>query len=102
MPVYAAGDALEIAEASSAMFNGKIAGLVIAKDMGYSDEEIPAEWYAKAAVLKAHPGAIKGYQTDLPEEGVFLSIIHCLQERFPAIHALQSVLQIAFIPMITR
>lgn len=80
IPVYAAGDALEIAEASSAMFNGKIAGLKIARDCGVGDNGgIPREWYEKAEVLKSHPGAIKGYQENLPEEGVF-PVIHCLQE----------------------
>ncbi|MBP7205395.1 MAG: FAD-dependent oxidoreductase [Candidatus Cloacimonetes bacterium] len=80
IPVYAAGDALEIAEASSAMFNGKIAGLTIVKDCGHGEiGPIPPDWYAKAEVLKSHPGAIKGYQTGLPESGVF-PVIHCLQE----------------------
>ncbi|HNX37301.1 MAG TPA: FAD-dependent oxidoreductase [Candidatus Cloacimonadota bacterium] len=79
IPVYSAGDALEIAEASSAMFNGKIVGLQIAKDMGLALEPIPEEWYQKAEVLKSHPGAVKGYQQNLPEEGVF-PVIHCLQE----------------------
>ncbi|MGC9362336.1 MAG: (2Fe-2S)-binding protein, partial [Candidatus Syntrophosphaera sp.] len=80
IPVYAAGDALEIAEASSAMFNGKIAGLKIARDCGAGEDDgIPEEWYEKAEVLKSHPGKIKGYQENLPEEGVF-PVIHCLQE----------------------
>ncbi len=80
IPVYAAGDALEIAEASSAMFNGKIAGLTIVKDCGHEDMgPVPADWYAKAEVLKSHPGEIKPYQKGLPESGVF-PVIHCLQE----------------------
>ena len=80
IPVYAAGDALEIAEASSAMFNGKIAGLKIARDCGVEEAgDIPQDWYDKAEVLKSHPGAVKGYQNHPAEEGVF-PIIHCLQE----------------------
>ncbi len=80
IPVCAAGDALEIAEASSAMFNGKIAGLTIAKDCGHEEiGPVPADWFAKAEVLKSHPGEIKGYQQGLPESGVF-PVIHCLQE----------------------
>lgn len=79
LPVYAAGDALEIAEASSAMFNGKIAGLIIAKDMGAEVEAIPDEWYKKAEVLKSHPGKIFHYQDLSKAEGVF-PVIHCLQE----------------------
>ena len=80
IPVYAAGDALEIAEASSAMFNGKIAGLNIARECGHPEVgEVPQDWLAKAKVLKSHPGAIKGYQDNTLEEGVF-PVIHCLQE----------------------
>lgn len=80
IPVDSAGDALEIAEASSAMFNGKIAGLKIAKAMlGDTVEDIPQSWYAKAEVLKAHPGMIKTYQ-DIPAKSGVMPIIHCLQE----------------------
>jgi sarcosine oxidase, subunit alpha len=80
IPFYAAGDALEIAEASSAMFNGKIAGLNIARDCGAEAAgAVPQEWSDKAEILKSHPGAIKGYQKNLPESGVF-PVIHCLQE----------------------
>jgi NADPH-dependent 2,4-dienoyl-CoA reductase/sulfur reductase-like enzyme/Fe-S-cluster-containing hydrogenase component 2/bacterioferritin-associated ferredoxin len=79
IPVYAAGDALEIAEASSAMFNGKISGLKIAKAMGADAPDIPQDWYDKAQVLKSHPGAIKGYHDNPSPEGIY-PIIHCLQE----------------------
>lgn len=80
LPVDSAGDALEIAEASSAMFNGKIAGLRIAKALrGDSVEDIPKAWYDKAEVLKAHPGLIKSYQ-DLGDPIGVMPVIHCLQE----------------------
>jgi len=80
IPIDSAGDALEIAEASSAMFNGKIAGLKIASALsGETGNPVPEEWYAKAEALKAHPGIIKGYQNNSTEAGVF-PIIHCLQE----------------------
>ncbi|MBW6516393.1 MAG: FAD-dependent oxidoreductase [Candidatus Cloacimonetes bacterium] len=77
--VFAAGDSDEIAEASSAMFNGKIIGLKLAKYLGAEIDDIPAEWYDKAEVLKRHPG--KTYPQIFPdrEEGVF-PVIHCLQE----------------------
>ena len=48
LPVFAAGDAAEIAEASSAMFNGRIAGLTVARALGATAGEIPAAWKAKA------------------------------------------------------
>jgi thioredoxin reductase/Fe-S-cluster-containing hydrogenase component 2/bacterioferritin-associated ferredoxin len=79
LPVFAAGDALEIAEASSAMFNGKIAGLKIVQKLGTLSDEIPEEWYKKAEILKSHPGIIHPYQDLSNAEGVF-PVIHCLQE----------------------
>ncbi len=79
IPVYAAGDAAEIAEASSAMFNGKIAGLQIADDMQNQSGNIPQSWYEKAEVLKKHPGPIKPQKVCSDETGVF-PILHCIQE----------------------
>ncbi len=77
--VFAAGDAAEIAEASSAMFNGKIMGLKIAKEIGAEVEDIPQSWYKKAEILKSHPGAITPQKLPENEAGV-LPIIHCIQE----------------------
>jgi Fe-S-cluster-containing hydrogenase component 2 len=77
--VFAAGDAAEIAEASSAMFNGRIAGLAVAKALGARVEEVPAAWQAKAELLKSHPGRIEPQVFPEGEEGV-LPVIHCLQE----------------------
>ncbi|MBF0572278.1 MAG: FAD-dependent oxidoreductase [Desulfamplus sp.] len=56
MDVYSAGDAQEIAEASAAMFTGKIEGIRIAKSLGIYEGDIPDEWISKAAVLKSRPG----------------------------------------------
>ncbi len=50
-----AGDAEEIAEASSAMFGGRIAALSLAKLLG-KKVEIDAGWLAKREVLKSRPG----------------------------------------------
>ena len=79
LPVFAAGDAAEIAEASSAMFNGRIAGLAVAKALGAKVEEVPAAWTAKAELLKSHPGKIEPQAFPAETEGV-LPVIHCLQE----------------------
>jgi sarcosine oxidase subunit alpha len=79
IPVYAAGDALEIAEASSAMFNGRIAGLEIAAALGAQDAEVPQSWHAKAEVLKSHPGRIHEQRSAELQEGV-MPVLHCLQE----------------------
>ncbi|MHA1816172.1 MAG: FAD-dependent oxidoreductase [Candidatus Heimdallarchaeaceae archaeon] len=79
MDVWAAGDALEIAEASSAMFNGKIAGMEIAIDLGLVEDEIPVEWREKSRILKSHPGPVVERDNQRQRIGVY-PIIHCKQE----------------------
>ena len=78
MKVFTTGDALEIAEASSAMFNGKIVGLQIAKELSANVADIPEDWHKKANILKSHPGKLLPYQA-VDKKGIF-PIIHCLQE----------------------
>jgi len=79
MDVYAAGDAAEIAEASAAMFTGKIEGLKIAHSLGLFEGEIPKAWQEKEAVLKSKPGPIVRRRKPKEEEGV-MPIFHCAQE----------------------
>ena len=80
LKVFAAGDAKEIAEASSAVFSGKIAGLEIARELGREQEPIPEDWYRKAEVLKSHPGPSAPPDYDsCPREGV-TPVFHCTQE----------------------
>jgi len=80
MAVFAAGDAKEIAEASSAMFSGKIAGMEIAGALGKDDAKVPNEWYEKANLLKSHPGPVSEPQDkDMEEKGI-RPVIHCHQE----------------------
>lgn len=55
IPTYAAGDAEEIAEASAAIFSGKIVGRKIARDLGL-DIGVPEEWEPLAEILKSRPG----------------------------------------------
>jgi NADPH-dependent 2,4-dienoyl-CoA reductase/sulfur reductase-like enzyme len=55
LPAFAAGDAEEIAEASAAIFSGKIKGLEIAKALGHDIGEIPQEWYRAGEILKSKP-----------------------------------------------
>jgi len=80
--VFATGDAKEIAEASSAMFNGKIMGLIIAKELGATEMNIPDEWLQKAAILKSHPGniLIKEFSQNANKTSKFTPVIHCFQE----------------------
>lgn len=79
LPAYAAGDAEEIAEASAAIFSGKIVGLEIAQALGHSVGEIPADWRRMAEILKSKPGAVRPESPPEAEEGVF-PVLHCLQE----------------------
>jgi len=79
LPVYAAGDAEEIAEASAAIFMGRICGLEIAKALGRDVGEVPPEWRRTAEVLKSRPGAVVTEDIPEKEEGVF-PVLHCAQE----------------------
>ncbi|MBN1879194.1 (2Fe-2S)-binding protein [bacterium] len=79
LTVFSTGDAQEIAEASSAMFNGRITGLKIAAALDRAVEDIPDAWYEKADILKAHPGAIVEQVFPAERTGVF-PVIHCIQE----------------------
>lgn len=79
MDAYAAGDAQEIAEASAAMFTGKIEGLKIAESLGRYKGEIPREWEEKARVLKSKPGPVTEQPVKEQEQGV-VPIFHCYQE----------------------
>ena len=76
--VVKAGDADEIAEASSAMFGGRISGLKLAKILG-KETEINEEYYKKAEVLKSRPGKI--YSEPVIElSDKYIPILHCFQE----------------------
>ena len=79
LPAMAAGDSEEIAEASAAMFTGRIRGLEIARQLGRDVGEVPPEWHRTAEVLKSRPGMT--IAEEIPEEraGVF-PVFHCSQE----------------------
>jgi Fe-S-cluster-containing hydrogenase component 2/thioredoxin reductase/bacterioferritin-associated ferredoxin len=79
LPAFAAGDAEEIAEASAAMFSGKIKGLEIAQALGHDVGEIPVDWRRTAEILRSKPG--KAFPEVIPAEqnGVF-PVFHCRQE----------------------
>jgi len=55
---FVAGDAEEIAEASAAIFSGKIKGMEIAIQLTGNSEEIPQAWYKTSQILKSRPGKI--------------------------------------------
>jgi sarcosine oxidase subunit alpha len=78
MDVYSAGDALEIAEASAAIFSGKIAGRQIAQSLG-KEVWVPAEWQKRWEILKSKPG--KTYPLEITTlESKLFPVIRCVQE----------------------
>ena len=79
IPAFVAGDAEEIAEASAAIFAGKIRGLEIARWSGKQIGEIPSTWYRTGEILRSRPGNV--YKEQIPElsEGV-VPVFHCSQE----------------------
>lgn len=79
LPSFVAGDAEEIAEASAAIFSGKIKGLEIIRYLGHAEVEIPQEWYQTSQILKSRPGRV--YSEHLPDlDSGILPVIHCQQE----------------------
>ncbi len=76
---FAAGDAEEIAEASAAMFSGKIKGHEIARELGYDVGPAPQEWYRTGEILKSRPGPVVEEAHPEPQKGM-LPVFHCTQE----------------------
>ena len=79
MDVYCAGDAQEIAEASAAMFTGRIEGHKIAQSLNIAVGQLPREWDRKATILKSKPGPESRRRPPEKIDGVF-PIFHCYQE----------------------
>ena len=80
VPAFAAGDAEEIAEASAAMFSGKIKGLEIAQFLGYDVGQIPSDWYRTGAILKSRPGPVVIEESHPEPSFGMLPVFHCTQE----------------------
>jgi sarcosine oxidase subunit alpha len=79
MKVFAGGDSEEIAEASAAIFSGKIRGREIVNAITQKQLEIPPTWYQLGEVLKSKPGKAALEEFTDWEDGVF-PVIHCTQE----------------------
>jgi len=79
LKVWVAGDAQEIAEASAAIFTGKIEGIKILKEMGLNTIDNLDKLEEKASIMKLKP--LPPVQIDVPdiEEGIF-PVFHCNQE----------------------
>ncbi len=78
MRVIDAGDAQAIAEASAAMFTGKIAGREAAQALGHP-WRFPEQWRQTAEILKSHPGPVRT-RHQVVREGCIAPIFHCTQE----------------------
>ncbi|MFH0911984.1 MAG: 2Fe-2S iron-sulfur cluster-binding protein, partial [Planctomycetota bacterium] len=76
--VWTAGDASEIAEASAAMFSGRIAALRIAAHMGRR-AEVPEPWVAIEKVLKSRPGETGALRLE-EAGGAVEPVIRCVQK----------------------
>jgi len=77
-PVVKAGDAEEIAEASSAMIGGRIAGLELARKLGRDVETDPA-LLAKVEILKSRPGALHP-RPEVVLGDTYSPVFHCYEE----------------------
>lgn len=76
---YEAGDAEVIAEASAAMFSGKVTARRILRDMGRGTA-IPTEWLRMLELLRGKPGPIHEFKVpDSPVAKVY-PVIRCVQE----------------------
>lgn len=80
LQVFSAGDANEIAEASAAIFSGKIIGVEIARKLGINSQEIPNEWFEFEQILKSKPGITHPANENLNNLGKVFPVIHCTQE----------------------
>lgn len=78
LSAFAAGDADEVAEASAAMFSGKIRGLEIARSLGCDVPDVPEDWFRTSEILKSRPGEIT-HET-VPDDEVVYPVLHCSQE----------------------
>ena len=76
--VYSAGDAHEIAEASAAMFSGKIIARTVLRDLGVP-VEVPEAWHTMGTLLASHPGPVRGSYP--PPAGLQVyPVLRCPQE----------------------
>lgn len=78
MRAYSAGDAHEIAEASAAMFSGRLVARRILQDLGL-DVDVPADWQQMGAMLASHPGPVRGTYPTPTGVNVY-PVIRCGQE----------------------
>ncbi len=79
MESFVCGDAEEIAEASAAMFSGKITAHKVLKSLGVMAAPVPEFWFDRLEVLKSRPGATKAPEAKNHAKPVY-PVLHCRQE----------------------
>lgn len=79
MDSFICGDAEEIAEASAAMFSGKITAHKVLKSLGVMAAPVPEFWFERLSVLKSRPGATKAPAAKDHSRLVY-PVLHCRQE----------------------
>jgi sarcosine oxidase subunit alpha len=80
LPAFRAGDAEEVAEASSAIFAGRIRAQELALSLGATEQPIPPEWHRALDILRSRPGAISPHGEEDEELHGLEPVIHCVQE----------------------
>lgn len=76
---FLCGDAEEIAEASAAMFSGKITAHKVLKFLGVMAAPVPQFWYERLQTLKSRPGVTKAPAVKDHDKQVY-PVLHCRQE----------------------
>ncbi len=79
VPVDIAGDAEEIAEASAAIYSGKIKAYSVAAKLGKIQPQDIDAWINTLNILKAKPGIVQK-ETDVSIANGVMPVIHCRQE----------------------
>jgi NADPH-dependent 2,4-dienoyl-CoA reductase/sulfur reductase-like enzyme/Fe-S-cluster-containing hydrogenase component 2/bacterioferritin-associated ferredoxin len=79
MESFVCGDAEEIAEASAAMFSGKITAHKVLKSLGVMAAPVPEFWFERLEVLKSRPGATREPAGKDHDKQVY-PVLHCRQE----------------------
>ncbi len=78
LKTYSAGDSEAVAEASAAIFSGRIAGRKLAQDMGVPIA-IPDHWEDLAEVLRSRPGKVVEWKAPEVSRKVY-PVIRCVEE----------------------
>ncbi|MBI5743444.1 MAG: FAD-dependent oxidoreductase [Elusimicrobia bacterium] len=79
MESFVCGDAEEIAEASAAMFSGKITAHKVLKTLGVMAAPVPEFWFDRLEVLKSRPGETRTPARKDHDKPVY-PVLHCRQE----------------------